>query len=282
MELKSVRASLPSVASALKAWHDFATGVLGVKSDSTLPPVSEGHVCTFASVFRSQKTAANYISYLRWTCVHLRISTEWHGPEIKQIVTGIRKRNLRFTGGPSRTEFLLTSALVHKVVSIADALRVQDGFQELCVIAWWFLLRVRSEGVPLQAGHTTDRLELPAPRHSGVWVQKSELHLRLRRRKNRPAGSHLSRPCLCKEVGPHLCTLRKFLSLSLVEDSQKFTLKAFRAGRATEMAAQGNALGTILLAGEWSGSAVLRYVNVDAIEEQSFLQRAILSDSDTE
>ena len=124
LELESVRASLPSVASALKAWHAFATGVLGVKSDSTLPPVSEGHVCTFASVFRSPKTAANYISYLRWTCVHLRISTKWHGPEIKQIVTGIRKRNLRFTGGPSRTEFLLTSAVVHKVVSTADALRV--------------------------------------------------------------------------------------------------------------------------------------------------------------
>ena len=195
LELESVRASLPSVASALKAWHAFATGVLGVKSDSTLPPVSEGHVCTIASVFRSSKTAANYISYLRWTCVHLRTSTKWHGPEIKQIVAGIRKRNLRFTGGPSRTEFLLTSALVHKVVSTADALKVQDGFQELCVIAWWFLLRVRSEVVLLQAGHTTDRLELPALRHSGVWVQKSELHLRLRRRKNRPAGSHLSRPC---------------------------------------------------------------------------------------
>ena len=104
---------------------------------------------------------------------------------------------------------------------------------------------------------------------------------------------------LCKEFGPHLCpphrlgphlarrsagqplflfttgtfttTLRRFLSLSLFEDSQKFTLKAFRAGRATEIAAQGNALGTILLGGEWSGSAVLRYVTVDAIEEQSFL-----------
>ena len=57
LELESVRASLPSVASALKAWHAFATGVLGVKSDSTLPPVSEGQVCTFASVFRSWKNS---------------------------------------------------------------------------------------------------------------------------------------------------------------------------------------------------------------------------------
>ena len=68
----------------------------------------------------------------------------------------------------------------------------------------------------------------------------------------------------------------------MVEHSQKFTLKAFMAGRATEMAARGNALGTILLAGEWSSSAVLRYVNVDAIEEQSFLQRVVQSDSDIE
>ena len=128
LKLESVRASLPSVASALKAWHAFATGVLGVRSDRTLPPVSEDNVCTFASVFRSPKTAANYISYLRWTCVYLKISTKRHGPEIKQVVTGIRKRNLRFTGGLSRAESLLTSALIHKVVSTADALRYTTVF----------------------------------------------------------------------------------------------------------------------------------------------------------
>ena len=136
LKLYSVRASLPSVATALKAWHAFATGVLGVRSASTLPPMSEDHVCTFASVFRSPKTAANY------TCVYLKVSTKWHGPEIKQIVTGIRKRIFRFTGGPSRVESLLTSALIHKVVSTADALRIQNGLQELCVLAWWFLHRV--------------------------------------------------------------------------------------------------------------------------------------------
>ena len=100
---------------------------------------------------RLQTTSPTY-----GTCVYRKISTKWHGPEIKQIVTGIRKRNFRFTGGPSRVESLLTSALIHKVVSTADALRIQNGFQELCVIAWWFLLRVSNEGIPLQAGHITD------------------------------------------------------------------------------------------------------------------------------
>ena len=310
LKLEPVRASLPNVATALKAWHAFATGVLGVRSDSTLPPMSEDHVCTFASVFRSPKTAANCISYLRWTCVYLKISTKRHGPEIKHIVTGIRKSKLRFTDGPSRVESLLTSALIHKVVSTADALRIHNGFQGLCVIAWWFLLRVSNEGIPLQAGHITDSFELLAVRHSGVWIQNSKLHVRPRRRKNRPAGSLLSRPCLCKEFGPHLCpphrlapfltqrsagqplfllttvtftsTLRRLLSLSLVANSQTFTLKAFRAGRATEMAVQGDTLRAILLAGEWSSSAVLRYVNADAIDKQLFLQKAVVSDSDGE
>ena len=58
LKLESVRASLPSVAIALKAWHAFATRVLGVRSDSTLAPMSEDHVCTSASVFGSPKTAA--------------------------------------------------------------------------------------------------------------------------------------------------------------------------------------------------------------------------------
>ena len=55
LKLESVRASLPSAATALKAWHAFATRVLGVRSDGTLPPMSEDHLCTFASVFRSQR-----------------------------------------------------------------------------------------------------------------------------------------------------------------------------------------------------------------------------------
>ena len=136
--------------------------------------------------------------------MYLKISTKWHGPEIKQIVTGIRKRNFRFTGGPSRVESLLTSAVIHKVVSTADALRVQNGFQELCVIAWWFLLRVCNEGIPLQAGHITDRFELPALRHSGVWIHNSKLHVRLRTRKTGPQVLFCRDP-VCARSSVHTC-----------------------------------------------------------------------------
>ena len=228
--------------------------------------------------------------------MYLKISTKWHGSEIKQIVTGIRKRNLRFTGGPSRVESLLTSALIHKVVSTADSLRIQNGFQELCVIAWWFLLRVSNEGIPLQVGHIT--------------VLNSQLYV------IRVFGSKiLSFTFVCVDVktGPrvlfcpdpvcvrssvHTCVHHTdwlLFSFNVLLGNYSFSsprersrphfggsCKAFRAGRASEMAAQGDTLGAILLAGEWSSSAVLRYVNVDAIEEQLFLQRAVLSDSDGE
>ena len=137
--------------------------------------------------------------------MYLKISTKWHGPEIKQIVTGIRKRNFRFTGGPSRVESLLTSALIHKVVSTTDGLRIQNGFQELCVVAWWFLLRVSNEGIPLQAGHITDSFELPALRHSGVWNQNSKLHVRLRRRKNRTHGFSFIETPVCARSSVHTC-----------------------------------------------------------------------------
>ena len=105
--------------------------------------------------------------------MYLKISTKWHGPEIKQIVTGIRKKNFRFTVVRPGLS-LFSPQLIHKVVSTGDALGIQNGFQELCVIAWWFLLRVSHESIPLQAGHITDSFELPALRHSCVCIQNSD------------------------------------------------------------------------------------------------------------
>jgi len=75
-------------------------------------------------------------------------------------------------------------------------------------------------------------------------------------------------------------TLRRFLTLALAPNPAAFTLKAFRAGRATEMAAQGNSLGAILAAGEWKSAQFLRYVDTDMVEQKVLFERALESDSD--
>ena len=48
--------------------------------------------------------------------------------------------------------------------------------------------------------------------------------------------------------------------------ADNLTLKAFRAGRTTEMAKSGCSLGQILCAGEWRSAAFLCYVDEDAVD----------------
>ena len=119
--------------------------------------------------------------------------------------------------------------------------------------------------------------------------------VRWARRKNRPSGSILSRRCTCpvqgrqhcvvhrmqelllgKQVGDRLFPwsqktvqgkLRAYLQVLTVQDAHLFTFKAFRAGKATAMAASGSSLGLILAAGEWRSAAYLHYVNEEMAEK---------------
>jgi hypothetical protein len=71
------------------------------------------------------------------------------------------------------------------------------------------------------------------------------------------------------------------LVLLSVPDAEKFSLKAFRAGKATELARSGSALGTILAAGEWRSNAFMRYVDEDAVDSSAVLGMVMdASDSD--
>ena len=63
---------------------------------------------------------------------------------------------------------------------------------ELFLLAYAFLLRVPSEGLPVVAGGADQANEQAA-----LALEGDELVLRLRRRKNRPGGSTLRRHCWC-------------------------------------------------------------------------------------
>ena len=56
--------------------------------------------------------------------------------------------------------------------------------------------------------------------------------------------------------------------LSIEKADQFFSLKAFRAGRATEMIKQNISLGSVLRAGEWRSAAMLRYLAEDEIDSE--------------
>ena len=67
--------------------------------------------------------------------------------------------------------------------------------------------------------------------------------------------------------GPQaVAKLRRYLRLLKIPHASEFTLKAFRAGRATAMAAQSIGLQMILATGEWKSQTFLNYVNEERAE----------------
>ena len=48
--------------------------------------------------------------------------------------------------------------------------------------------------------------------------------------------------------------------------------KAFRAGRATQLAREGKPIHMIMQMGEWRSAAILNYVSADALDASAFWQ----------
>ena len=61
-----------------------------------------------------------------------------------------------------------------------------------------------------------------------------------------------------------------------------YTLKSFRAGRATAMAASGDTLASILQAGEWKSSAFLNYISESEVDRVRMLDHAMMDDEEDE
>lgn len=108
------------------------------------------------------------------------------------------------------------------------------------------------------------------------------------KRKHRPKGTLLRRPCRCDGVANQFCVacrLSKLLAAKLPGDNMwdfntsnflknfraqlnllevpgadLVTWKAMRSGKATHMAGSGATLHEILVAGDWRSEAVFRYV----------------------
>ena len=309
LRLETKRRSLPAVASALRCWHAFATAVLAYDGGETLPPKCSQDVEAFVAIFKNGSTAANYVGFIRWACTHLHLSKEWDTVTLMETVRGARKRQERVYGGTKHAEKLLDDTLMTRVVRMADHMGLQE-FATFALVCWEFLLRVQSEAVPMLVGCQGDATSMPQGRHSGLWVDSaSHLCLRLARRKNRPQGSLLRRGCTCRTAGRQFCVVhrmqlylagkqvaapiwpftpatalsafRRMLVLVDTPQSSQFTLKAFRAGRATTLAAQGKSLGTILQAGEWRSSAFMNYVDTDIVDSAQLLTQTLaLSDEE--
>ena len=308
LRLESKRKSLAPVAAALRCWHAFASGVLNYNEDTTLPPRTGSHIEMFISVFRNPATAQNYVGAVKWACNHLRLPVDWYTQTVVDTLKGARTRHTRLEGGAKHAAAYLTENQIHRIVAVADELKLVD-FSLFVLISWEFLLRCQSEAIPLMSGSASDAVGLPLDRHSGVWIDdQNQLCLKLQRRKNRPQGSLLRRPCTCGKVLSKVCVvcrvraklrthvtsarlweftaasalkqLRRVLVLLAADNAASYTLKAFRAGKATALAVSGKSLGAILAAGEWRSSAFLSYVDTDTVDHAQILNQTLEASED--
>ena len=74
--------------------------------------------------------------------------------------------------------------------------------------------------------------------------------------------------------GELLGRLRRRLAMLRVESAGPYTLKCFRAGKATALVLSGSPLAVVLEAGEWRSRAFLNYVDVNRVDAQLALEVA--------
>ena len=77
-----------------------------------------------------------------------------------------------------------------------------------------------------------------------------------------------------------LHTLRTLLARIGVANAQVYTLKCYRAGKATALAASGESIGAILQAGEWRSAAFLSYVDEEVVDERQLLEDQLAASDD--
>ena len=290
--LATISSSLSSYASGLKCWAAF-NDALGTRQHF---PASETAILQFGAMFRKGSTYEKYLHHIAWAHRFLRLPNTWLTPAVKQAIRGA-KRNVE----PTREKLAIDSKTALKLIRTS----INKGefvMAALMAISRMFLLRVPSEGIPLE-WHGE---------HSWIDISSHAASITLARRKNSRTPVTLTRKCCCESSGKHLCAvhwLRRLRELqphhsgrlfdftiasftanlrSCVDDLSLLSLRgvsshAFRRGMAQDILSLGGSLAVLLRAGDWSSSAYLRYVKVSQPEDAAIAQAVIhVSDSEAE
>ena len=193
----------------MKSWHKFAILVWNYPDEATMPPKKTQHVISYVSIFSNSGTAANYVGFIKRGCIVNNYALCWYTEEVPMAMRGLKKSCLKWFGGPKRTEYLMTTHWVSMVTTYND-FKFNDTFSKSLELAWIFLLRLKSEGLIVRKGEESDLGRLPFDRDNSVWVdQQKTLHFKMRKRKNKPWGSHLQAKCQCHKT-PLECIPCKF------------------------------------------------------------------------
>ncbi|CAK0889687.1 unnamed protein product, partial [Prorocentrum cordatum] len=181
--------SLPSVRSGLKCWEAYCIRMLKYPC-MQLPPACADLVA-WSALFRCGETYANYCSYVKIGCLLTGVCVAvFDRPEVRRARAAVRAR----ADWTPRPRLFIRKSAVAALVELGARRPEWLRASMLFLFAYTFLLRVPSEALP--AVRVADAGDAP-PFQAALVLGKSELTLLLRRRKNRPQGSRLSRKCWC-------------------------------------------------------------------------------------
>ena len=169
----------------------------------------------------------------------------------------------------------------------------------LMAVARQFLLRVPSEGIPLEWEGL----------HSCVVFESHRAVVTLSRRKNTRVPVTLTRDCCCTSTGQRLCavhwlhalrrasegkgrvfTLTKHYFATRIKelaaqvgvpDSARFGTHLFRRGMAQDLLDQGGSVAALMVAGGWTSTAFTAYLRRAQIDDVA-VARSIIHLSDSE
>ena len=288
--------SQPRIISGLRAWTAFALNILKQKG-CDLPPSEDG-LLAWSRIFRSRGTFANYLGAVKTACLISNVPTDvFESVALRRAKIAIGKLEVKKPLSPP-IDRSTTRRLMEKAVEEDDPLSAA-----LYCVAFAFLLRVPSEGLPLRVGAVGSLTP-----HSGktLTIANSKAILVFDRRKNRESQTTAERSCWCKGCSatcpvhrlpalipacreqfvapftnwrPHQVTrtLRRRLSVIGIPNAAAFTLKGFRRGHAQQIAEQGGALKLLLDAADWKSSAFATYLNLTKVEAAAVDHAAALS-----
>ena len=180
--------SHPRIISGIRAWNSFALIILK-QQGCDLPPTEDG-LLAWSRIFRSRGTFANYLGAVKTACLISKVPTDvFESVALQRAKVAIGKLEVKKPLSPP-IDRAMTRRLMEKAVEEDDPLSAA-----LYCVAFAFLLRVPSEGLPLRVGAVGS---LTPRSGKTLTIANSKAILVFDRRKNRESQTTAERSCWCK------------------------------------------------------------------------------------
>ena len=291
-----------SVVSGLRCYVDFVHEMFDLRGRE-FPPTVE-ILLAWSTLFRHERTFANYVGYVRLACHMLGLSAEaCDSDQVRRAKVAIAKK-LQFH---VRERKWIRLGMVRQLIEISSGFQNLYPTAMLFLLCYVFMLRLPSEALRIRVGSNGCLAGTPT---SGVDVTSDKIIVKMGRRKNRALGSTLHRFCWCTEcaqtcpihvlgafftslpVGTQpfadisaaaaLSQLRVMLALAGVEDAGVYRTHDLKRGHARDMQANGATVGELLRAADWSGPVFTQYLDMDRLADDAVFEAHFMSDADEE